>query len=95
MKAIALVAFALGVNAYAQDVYTIDPSHTSIVFKVSHMGFSNVQGMFAGAAGKITVDEKAPEKSSFEVSVKADTVNTNDKKRDDHLKGPDFFNVKQ
>lgn len=95
MRVIALLAFAFGVQAYAQDVYTIDPSHTSIVFKVSHMGFSNVYGTFSGAEGKISVDEKAPEKSSFEISVKADSISTNEKKRDDHLKGPDFFNVKQ
>lgn len=95
MRVIALLAFAFGVNAYAQDVYTIDPTHTSIVFKVNHMGFSNVYGTFSGAEGKMTIDEKAPEKSSFDITVKADSVSTNNQKRDDHLKSPDFFNAKQ
>ncbi len=96
MRVLALLALIAGFqSAQAADVYKIDPAHTSIVFKVNHMGFSNVYGMFNEADGKITIDEKAPEKSSFEVSVKADTVSTFTKKRDDHLKSPDFFNVKQ
>jgi polyisoprenoid-binding protein YceI len=95
MKVIAILALMLGFSASAQDVYTIDPAHTSIVFKVNHMDFSNVYGMFTEADGKITVDEKAPEKSSFEVTIKADSVFTHQKKRDDHLRSPDFFNVKQ
>ena len=75
--------------------YKVDPTHVSIVFKVNHMGFSNVYGMIGGADGKFTIDEKNPAKSKFEVSAKLETINTMEKKRDDHLKGPDFFNVKQ
>ena len=48
-----------------------------------------------GAEGKFVIDEKAPEKSNFDVSLKVDTLNSLEKKRDEHLKGPDFFNVKQ
>jgi polyisoprenoid-binding protein YceI len=75
--------------------YKIDPSHTSVVFKVNHMGFSNVYGMIGGADGKIMLSESKPETSTFEISVKPETLTTLEKKRDEHLKGPDFFNVKQ
>lgn len=95
MKILAAIALVMGLSAHAQDVYQVDPSHASVVFKVSHMDFSNVYGLIGGAEGKITVDEKAPEKSTFEVTVKPDTLTTLDKKRDEHLRGPDFFNVKQ
>ncbi len=91
---LATLAFGFSVPAFA-DNYKIDPSHTSIVFKISHLGFSNVYGMLPGAEGKFTIDEAKPEKSSLEFSVKAEQISTHDKKRDDHLRGPDFFNVKQ
>ncbi len=94
--ALAAISFAAVSQAQAQTTsYKVDPDHTAIVFKIDHMGFSNVYGMIGGADGKIVVDEKNPEKSTFEVSAKLDTINTMAKKRDDHLKSPDFFNVKQ
>lgn len=79
----------------AADKYTIDPVHSSIVFKISHMGFSNLMGFVNGAEGSFTIDEANPEKSSVEISAKAENLVTFDKKRDEHLRGPDFFNVKQ
>ncbi|MGZ3724025.1 MAG: YceI family protein, partial [Bdellovibrionales bacterium] len=90
----ATLALAFSVPAFA-DTYKIDPAHTSIVFKISHLGFSHVYGMIPGAEGKFTIDEAKPEKSSLELTLKADQITTNDKKRDEHLHSPDFFNVKQ
>jgi polyisoprenoid-binding protein YceI len=75
--------------------YKVDETHASIVFKVSHLGFSNVYGMFRTAEGMITWNADQADKSSFEVTVKADSVDSMNAKRDEHLKGPDFFNVKQ
>jgi len=96
MKLLIPVLLMFSLSAWAQvSHYKVDPSHTSAVFKVSHMDFSNVFGLIGGADGKFTIDEKTPEKSSFDVSLKVDTLTTLDKKRDEHLKGPDFFNVKQ
>ncbi|NJM10187.1 MAG: polyisoprenoid-binding protein [Bdellovibrionaceae bacterium] len=96
MRFLALALFTFSLSAWAQVThYKVDPTHASIVFKVSHLGFANVYGMIGGVDGKFTIDEKAPEKSSIEVSAKVETLNTMDKKRDEHLRGPDFFNVKQ
>jgi polyisoprenoid-binding protein YceI len=79
----------------AVTTYNVDSSHASIVFRVSHLGYSGVYGMLPGAEGTFQFDEAKPENSKLEVSVKADAVSTHDQKRDDHLRGPDFFNVKQ
>lgn len=82
--------------AWAQEsTFKIDPTHASVVFKVDHLGFSNVFGMFGDVDGKMVINEAQPEKSSFEVVVKTASLDTKNKKRDDHLKGADFFNVKQ
>lgn len=92
-----LLVFIAGQMAWAQkaETFKVDPSHASVVFKISHFGFSNVYGSFTGVDGTMTVDEAKPEKSSFDMKIKADTVDTRVTKRDEHLKSPDFFNVKQ
>lgn len=75
--------------------YELDTGHTAIVFKASHLGYSNVYGMFQASEGKITWDDAKPEASSFDITVKTDSVNSLNSKRDDHLKNNDFFNAKQ
>lgn len=75
--------------------YKLDDTHASIVFKANHLGFSNVYGMFGKAEGQWTWDMEKPEASTFEIKVKADSLNTMNAKRDEHLKNNDFFNVKQ
>lgn len=95
MKRLALtLVLALSLPAFA-DSYKIDPAHTSIVFKIKHLDFSHVYGMIPGADGKFTIDEAKPEKSSLEITLKMDQITTHEKKRDEHIKSPDFFNVKQ
>ncbi|MGE0526672.1 MAG: YceI family protein [Bdellovibrionales bacterium] len=75
--------------------FIIDDTHTSALFKVSHLGFSNVYGLMGGAEGFIQFNEAQPEKSTFEISFKPETTHSLAAKRDDHLKKQDFFNAKQ
>jgi len=82
-------------TSFAKDNYTIDPAHTSVIWKINHMGFSNVYGMFPDVAGKFTIDEAKPEKSTLDLTIQVESVTTHQPKRDEHLRSPDFFNVKQ
>lgn len=91
---LSLLALSMGAAHAEPTNFTIDDTHASVVFKVSHLGFSNVYGMFGQSSGTLVWDTDMA-KSSLEVTVKADSLTTMNKKRDDHLKGPDFFNVKQ
>ncbi len=96
MKRILLSLALFAPIAWAAPVnYKLDDTHASIVFKASHLGFSNVYGMFRKAEGKWTWDAEKPENSNFEIKVKADSLDTMNAKRDEHLKNNDFFNVKQ
>ncbi|MBX3022744.1 MAG: polyisoprenoid-binding protein [Bdellovibrionales bacterium] len=97
MKRLLLAAtLLLSGAAYAQNTpWVIDSAHASVVFKVSHMGFSNIYGMFSGIEGTIVWDEKKPEATSFELKIPTASVNTGVAKRDDHLRNTDFFNAKQ
>jgi polyisoprenoid-binding protein YceI len=79
----------------AADNYTIDPAHTSIVFSVGHSGLSYTYGFFRRASGNYVIDEADPANCRFQLVIEADSLDTNHPKRDEHLRGPDFFNVQQ
>ncbi|RMD98638.1 MAG: polyisoprenoid-binding protein [Deltaproteobacteria bacterium] len=90
---IALFAFAPAVMA--AETYAIDPVHSTVIFRVKHLGVGYLYGRFNDISGTIRFDEANPAKSSVEVTVKVASVDTNDEKRDKHLLSPDFFNAKQ
>lgn len=80
--------------AAAAGDYQVDASHSAVIFRAKHFGASYTYGSFNNLSGTVKIDAD-PAKS--EVSVEIDTASlfSGDKKRDDHLKGPDFLNVKQ
>ncbi|WP_224248049.1 YceI family protein [Hyalangium gracile] len=91
-SAIAAVVLAAPSLALAAN-YTIDTSHSSANFTIKHMMVSNVKGNFSNVTGTVNVDDKDITKSTVEATIDATTINTNDAKRDGHLKSPDFFDV--
>jgi polyisoprenoid-binding protein YceI len=88
------VLLGLGRTAPADD-YTIDAAHSSVTFKIKHLGLSYVHGRFNSFAGGFSVDPADPGKTSFKLSIKSQSVDTNNQGRDGHLRSPDFFNAKQ
>ena len=86
-----LVIFSL--PAFAAETYKLDPGHTSIVFRVKHLGIAYVYGRFNGPTGSFVFDESSPSKSTIEMQAEAKNVDTAVEKRDTHLKSPDFFNA--
>lgn len=90
---VALLSVATS-SVWAQAVqYAIDPVHSSAQFSVRHMMVSNVRGEFAKVTGTVIYDPKNPGASSVEATIDATTINTHDPRRDEDLKGPDFFEV--
>jgi polyisoprenoid-binding protein YceI len=77
----------------AADKYTIDPVHCHIGFSVKHLVINNIRGRFNDYTGAIVYDEQDVTKSSVEITIKAASINTDFKFRDDHLRAPDFFDV--
>jgi polyisoprenoid-binding protein YceI len=85
---------ALSAAAHAQPArYQIDPEHLSVGFLVDHLGYAKVLGMFQKASGAYAFDEKTGALSDVRLVVDADSVYTNHRKRDNHLKSPDFLNA--
>ncbi|STP12112.1 Protein yceI precursor [Helicobacter mustelae] len=73
--------------------YAIDKSHSSVWFEAKHLVFSKVRGTFDNFDGKIDVDPDTKKINVFEGSVDVKSINTRDKKRDNHLRATDFFDV--
>jgi polyisoprenoid-binding protein YceI len=85
-------AVAVPSPTLAADTYQFDKSHTTVGFQVRHL-VTNVGGKFQDFSGTIKVDRATPESSSVEFTIQAASINTNEPKRDEHLKSPDFFDV--
>ncbi|GBC93709.1 Protein YceI [bacterium HR15] len=83
-------------SANAQRVtYRVDPVHSFVIFRVKHMNTAYAYGRFNSFSGTIVVDEKNPANSSVEFEIDANSIDTGNSQRDDHLRSPDFFNVRQ
>jgi polyisoprenoid-binding protein YceI len=89
-----LVVVGLGIAATADD-YSIDAVHSGITFQISHLGLSWIHGRFNDFGGNFTIDTRDSTKSAFSLEIKPQSIDTNNSKRDEHLRSPDFFNVKQ
>ncbi len=75
--------------------WKIDTAHTYGHFKVRHMMVTNVSGHIAGAAGVVEINESDITKSTVTATLDASTVDTNNAKRDEHLRSADFFSVEK
>jgi polyisoprenoid-binding protein YceI len=75
----------------AVQTWNIDAGHSSIDFKVRHMAISTTKGNFKTFSATAKTD--AGKLSEIDVMIDAASVDTNDEKRDGHLKSPDFFDV--
>lgn len=74
-------------------VFDIDPSHSSVEFKVRHLGFSRVTGRFTKFSGTVSMVDNDLSTLLAEVDVDASSITTGDDKRDQHLRSEDFFQV--
>jgi polyisoprenoid-binding protein YceI len=90
----AAVLLAGALSAHAAE-YTIDAAHSDVVFKVKHMGISTVTGSFGEFSGSFDVDPKNVGKTTGSLVIKTASINTNNAKRDGHLKSDDFFNAEK
>ncbi len=88
----ALCSVATGVQAEAAH-YKIDPNHLSVGFLVDHAGFAKTLGMFRTASGSFQFDEAQALLSDVRIEVDTASVFSNQRQRDEHLKGKDFLNV--
>ena len=80
-------------KASSASTYEIDDTHSMALFRVQHMGAGAFWGMFNDVKGTVTY--AAGSELSFDVTIDAQSVDSNNAKLDQHLKSPDFFNTKE
>ena len=73
--------------------YAVDPSHSRLGFVVRHLGFSKVRGAFEQFEGTVHLDPADLSTLRAEATAQTESINTNDAKRDVHLRSGDFFEV--
>ena len=87
--------FGLAGMASAAEKFELDSSHSTVLFKIKHLNTSWFYGRFTDIAGTLMVDAKKPDASTLEIKVKTESIQTDNEKRNAHLKSPDFFAAKQ
>lgn len=88
----AVLSFSLATNVFAAN-YDIDADHSSVGFKVKHLAISNVYGKFTKFSGEFSFDPNAPTSSAVNAQIDIASLTTEQVKRDEHLKSPDFFDA--
>jgi polyisoprenoid-binding protein YceI len=97
LKAALLVSsLSLGSPALAEPAkFVIDDEHFSMNFEIMHIGYAPVMGMFQEVEGSFVYDEETGELSEGQLVFQADSIFTNHKRRDDHLREADFLDASE
>ncbi len=86
----ALILIAGG--AFAQN-WSLDKAHAKLGFGITHMLLSNVEGQFKSFDSKFTATKDDFSDAVIELTGDVNSIDTDQEKRDEHLKGPDFFDA--
>lgn len=75
--------------------WVIEPSHSTIEAVARHLKITKVRGRFSSFEGKVEIPEDDPLQARIEVTIDADSIDTNSEDRDQHLRSEDFLWVEQ
>ena len=88
-----IVTLLVGATVGQAADYTIDPTHSHILFMIDHLGFAKIVGLFSDFNGNLSFDTNNVPGSKLNVTIKTDSLQTQFAARDKDLKGADWFNV--
>ncbi len=89
-----LFVFVLSLSSFGA-VWNVDAVHSTVSFSVRHLVISNTTGKFKDFEGKVEFDGKDVSGGSVDFTIQVASVDTDDEKRDNHLRSPDFFDVEK
>lgn len=89
-----VIGLVSATNLHAGERYGFNEKDSKIKFEVSHL-MGKARGEFQQFSGTIDFDQDQPEQSSVSARIEVSSIDTGIKKRDDHLRSPDFFNVQK
>ena len=82
-----------GTTTSAVSTWHVDPAHSQVGFRVRHLGFSKVKGNFGEYNVTVRFDGEHLDSLETEVTIRADSIDTGNTDRDNHLRSGDFFDV--
>ena len=92
---IPVLAFVFSLSATAQTNWSFDQAHSTIGFEVTHLVITDVEGEFHEYEGTVTTKGETFENADITFTVDVNSIDTENEKRDGHLKSEDFFNAEK
>src|SRR5688500_4561521 len=90
-----ILAVAISVVSFAQNTWKVDMNHSKLTFTVTHLGISDVMGLFKEFDATINTSKPDFSDATFELTAQTASINTEVERRDGHLKSADFFDVEK
>ena len=90
-----ILTFLLTSGLLLANEYVLDTAHSNVGFSIKHLMISNVKGNFKSFDAELEFDEKTKTITKLEATVDTNSIDTGIKKRDEHLKSSDFFNIQK
>ncbi|MCG9875723.1 MAG: YceI family protein [Leptospiraceae bacterium] len=94
-QAISIGLLVTGVSLSADTTYKIDKEHTSLGFEIDHLMISTVTGRFKTFDGEIIISDDKKKLLSIQGYALAKSIDTDNSKRDEHLRSKDFFDAQK
>lgn len=88
------IAF-LGTSVFAQTTWKADPAHTQVSFGITHLGISEVEGLFKKFDGEIVASKEDFSDAQYKITIEVPSIDTGIEMRDNHLKSADFFDAEK
>ncbi|MEI4194348.1 YceI family protein [Roseovarius sp. E0-M6] len=95
MAAAAALTLTAGTALAGPEKYTLDASHSQVLFTYNHLGYSTTYNIFSGFNGEIMFDQEDPANSSVNVSIPVMSLFTGWEERFKHLMSDDFFGASE
>lgn len=86
---------ALTQPAAAEGAFTVDTVHSAVMYRIKHLNVAYNYGRFDTFSGTFLIDRENPANSAISLTVQTESVDSDNSKRDDHLRSQDFFSVKE
>ena len=90
-----LIAAFISASLFAQTTWNADPMHSKLTFSITHMGISDIDGLFNKFSASATTNKADFSDAVFELTVETPSINTQVEMRDNHLRSADFFEVEK
>lgn len=94
-KLVVLLMLIVSSFSFAQSKWSFDKSHTKIGFSVTHLIITDVEGQFKEYDGDVITPGEGFENAKIDFTANIASIDTENEKRDKHLKSDDFFNAEK